>query len=166
MTIIQHTPWWVFIVLAVLIVTGVQALRPRVIASWRLLIVPAIFIVWGVAGVVMRSAAAPVLALDWIVAVALGMGLGYATTRLDAFGFEANGRVVHVPGSPLPLARNILIFGARYGLAVAAAFAVSASAHAQLIAWDVAVSGLATGYFLGWLAQAARARARATQHAA
>src|SRR4030088_2692514 len=60
--IVQHTPWWVFAVLALLIATGVQALRPRVVPVWRLLIVPAIFIAWGVLGVTQRSFAAPMLA--------------------------------------------------------------------------------------------------------
>jgi membrane associated rhomboid family serine protease len=63
----------------------------------------------------------------------------------------------------MPLVRNAVIFVARYALAVAAAFAATATAHAQLVAWDVAVSGLATGYFVGWLARFARARRTAEQ---
>ncbi len=74
MTILAHTPWWVFAVLAVLIVTGIQALRPRVIAAWRLLIVPAIFIAWGIASVSIRASAVHSLALDWLAAVVIGGG--------------------------------------------------------------------------------------------
>jgi non-heme chloroperoxidase len=161
LAVLQRTPWWVFTVLALLIVTGAQALRPRVVPVWRLLIVPAIFIVWGILSVVLRSAAVPVLALDWIALAAFGTVIGWATTRLRGFAFEANGRIVRVPGTLLPLARNLLIFVARYGLAVAAAFAATGTVHAQIVAWDVGVSGFATGYFLGWLARFARAR-RAT----
>jgi hypothetical protein len=157
MTILAHTPWWVFAVLAVLIVTGIQALRPRVIAAWRLLIVPAIFIAWGIASVSIRASAVHSLGLDWLAAVVIGGAIGYALTRSDAFAFEADGRVVHVPGSPVPLLRNSLIFAARYTLAVAAAFAATAAAHAELITLDVVVSGLASGYFVGWIARAARA---------
>jgi hypothetical protein len=163
LTILQHTPWWVFAVLAVLIVTGVQAMRQRVVPVWRLLIVPAIFIGWGVLSVVQRSAAAPVLALDWIAAAAIGAAIGLASTRLGAFSFAAGGRAVRVPGTPIPLVRSAAIFVTKYGLAVAVAFAATAPERAQLVVWDVAVSGLAAGYFIGWLARFAPAlRASAT----
>ena len=157
MTILTHTPWWVFAVLAVLIVTGIQALRPRIVPAWRLLIVPAIFIAWGIAGVSIRASAVPSLALDWFGAVVIGGAIGYAVTRSGAFAFEADGRRVHLPGSPVPLLRNSLIFAARYTLAVAAAFAATSAAHGQLILWDVMVSGFASGYFAGWLARVVRA---------
>lgn len=163
LVVLEHTPWWVLAILAVLIFTGVQALRPRVVPVGRLLLVPGIFIGWGILSVVQRSAATPVLALDWIAADALGVAIGWTTARLDGFAFAADGRFVRVPGSPMPLVRNAVIFVARYALAVAAAFAATATAHAQLVAWDVAVSGLATGYFVGWLARFARARRTAEQ---
>ena len=156
--IVQHTPWWVFLVLAVLVVTGLQALRPRVVPLWRVLIVPAVFIVWGVTGIAQRAAAAPVLAIDWIVAVAVGFAVGWATTKLDGVLFGAGGSSVQVPGSPVPLVRNAVIFILRYGLAVSVAFAATDAARAQFVFWDVLASGATTGYFLGWLAQFMRAR--------
>lgn len=52
LNMLQNTPWWAFVLLALLIVLGIQALRPRTIAVWRLLIVPAAFIVWGLISLV------------------------------------------------------------------------------------------------------------------
>jgi len=46
--IVRHTPVWVFAVLAVLVFFGVQALQQRTVPVWRLVIIPAVFIVWGV----------------------------------------------------------------------------------------------------------------------
>lgn len=156
--ILTHTPWWVFVVLAVLILTGAQALRPRVLALWRLFIVPAIFIAWGVVGALQRSAATPALGADWIAAAILGALLGWTSTRLAGYAFETNGWNVRVPGSPTQLVRNVVIFIARYGVAVAAAFATTPSDRAWIIACDAAVSGLAAGYFLGWIGRVACAR--------
>jgi hypothetical protein len=45
--ILLHTPWWVFVVFALLLALGIQALRPRVVSAWRLLVTPGIFIAWG-----------------------------------------------------------------------------------------------------------------------
>jgi len=65
LNVLQHTPWWVFAVFALLTWLGAQALRPRDVPVWRLLITPAIFILWGVASLVIQSTSAPILVADW-----------------------------------------------------------------------------------------------------
>jgi hypothetical protein len=107
---------------------------------------------------VQRSAATPALGADWIAAVLLGAMLGWTTTHLAGYTFEPNSANVRVPGSPTQLVRNVVIFIARYGIAVATAFATTSGDRAWLIACDVAVSGLAAGYFLGWIGRVGRAR--------
>lgn len=46
--ILIHTPVWVWMLLAFLLWQGIQAMRPRRTPIWRALIVPVVFIVWGV----------------------------------------------------------------------------------------------------------------------
>src|ERR1700735_4642833 len=105
LAIVQHTPAWVFVVLAALIVTGLQALRARVVPVWRVLIVPAIFIGWGILSVAQRPIAVPALSLVWIAAAAAGSLIGWVTTRLGAYGFEEGSRV-RVPGTSVTLVRT------------------------------------------------------------
>ena len=158
--ILLHTPWWVFAVFAVLLVLGIQALRPRVIPAWRLLATPAIFIGWGLVSLALRlTASSPALAPDWLLAAALGAGLAWITTRPDAVRIVAEG--IAVPGSPLPLARNLLIFSAKYALTVAAVLAPARQGEIAL--WDIAVSGISAGYFLGWLVSLALVYLRSRQ---
>jgi hypothetical protein len=45
--IVTHTPLWAWILLAYLIWQGVKAMGPRKSTIWRALIVPVVFIVWG-----------------------------------------------------------------------------------------------------------------------
>jgi hypothetical protein len=150
--ILLHTPWWAFAVFALLLVLGVQALRPRVIAPWRLLVTPAVFIGWGLVSLMLRlMPSSPLLPFDWLIAAFVGVGLAWITTRSDAMRVEAAG--IAVPGSPLPLARNMLIFSAKYALTVAAVLAPAR--QSELALWDIAVSGVSAGYFLGWLARIA-----------
>jgi hypothetical protein len=54
-----------------------------------------------------------------------------------------------VEGSVVPLMRNLAIFTAKYGLTVA--ITIHPTQRAILAPWDIAVSGLAAGYFFGWL---------------
>jgi hypothetical protein len=58
--IVQKTPFWVLALLAIPVVLGIQALKARTISVWRLLIVPAVFILWGVISVLLKAAAFPI----------------------------------------------------------------------------------------------------------
>ncbi|HTP81901.1 MAG TPA: DUF6622 family protein, partial [Alphaproteobacteria bacterium] len=87
LAIIQHTPPWVAALLALLVLLGVQALRPREVPVWRLLLVPAAFIAWGILSLMQKAGASPLLAVDWLVTAAVGAAIGWWTT---------NPRAVHI----------------------------------------------------------------------
>ena len=46
--ILIHTPPWVWILLAYLVFQGIKAMQPRKTPIWRALIVPVVFIAWGI----------------------------------------------------------------------------------------------------------------------
>lgn len=46
--IVTHTPLWAWLLLAYLVCQGIKAMQPRTTSVWRALILPVIFIVWGV----------------------------------------------------------------------------------------------------------------------
>jgi hypothetical protein len=56
-------------------------------------------------------------------------------------------RVVELPASWWPLARNLIIFFAHYALIAAA---ILTTQRAMLLQADIAVSGASAGYFIGW----------------
>ena len=144
--ILAGTPWWVFVLLAVLVALGLQALRRRTLPLARVFITPAVFIGWGLSSLVAAAKAAPLVLPVAAGASVLGFGLAALTVRLDAMRAEP-GRVT-LPGSALPLFRNLLIFVAKYVIAVATA--MRPDWHGPLLLADLAVSGLAIGYFIGW----------------
>jgi Family of unknown function (DUF6622) len=145
--IVTHTPIWVFGVFALLLLLGVQGLRPRRVALARLLVTPAVFVSWGLVSLVLATRVTATAPLAWAVTATAGFAFAYATVRLHGLGAEPGGRV-HLPGSVLPLTRNMLIFAAKYVLA--AAMAVHPETRGQLVVWDIAVSGASAGYFIGW----------------
>jgi hypothetical protein len=73
LNILLNTPWWAFVLFVALMIFGVQALRPRTVPVWRLLITPAVFIGWGVISLVLQSS--PLLILNWLLPAAVGYGL-------------------------------------------------------------------------------------------
>ncbi|MFJ5457730.1 DUF6622 family protein [Pectobacterium sp. CHL-2024] len=49
--ILRHTPYWVWIVLGYLIYAGVKASQPRQQSLVRMLVVPMIFMAWGISAI-------------------------------------------------------------------------------------------------------------------
>lgn len=147
--ILSHVPVWVLALLAVLIVFGIQALRPRTVALPRLLVIPVIFTGWGLYALLVRASVSPLLGFDWLVAAAIGVALAWRFTRLDLVQIDPLSRRVSVPGSRAPLIRNLTVFVAKFAARFATAMLPAAAS--RIAFYDVAVSGLVAGYFLTWM---------------
>jgi hypothetical protein len=142
--ILIHTPLWAWALLAFLIWQGIKAMRPRRVTIWRSLIVPAVFIVWGLSRLLSRQDfASPFMA--WLGAAVLLLAVGLLTARpieLDHTTGE-----IRRPGSIVPLIRNVTIFALQYAVVVIAAVDPHDATTAAIV--GRAISGGTTGYFLG-----------------
>jgi hypothetical protein len=147
--ILLNTPWWVFALFALLVALGVQALRRRTVAVGRLVIIPIVFFIWGLGTLATRSAGSPLLILDWLAAGTIGLAIAWQTIRLHNVTIDRRRGVADVPGTAVPLVRNLVIFIAKYCLA--AAMAIVPAWRADLLPLDIALSGLMAGFFIGWL---------------
>jgi hypothetical protein len=143
--ILIHTPLWVFALFAFLVWQGIQAMQPRTTPIWRALIVPVVFIVWGISriGVGHQDNAWPLVA--WI-AAALGLlPLGVLTPR----PFEVDhttGQIIR-PGSVFALVRNLIVFSAQYAVGVISAIDAGDRMLASIAGRTI--SGATAGYFIG-----------------
>src|SRR5690348_12939603 len=100
--IIRHTPLWAWILLAYLIWQGIKAMGPRTTTIWRALIVPVVFIVWGLSRLGL-STTLPLVA--WIAAALVLLPIGILTPR--PFEVDHETGLIKRPGSVFPLIRNI-----------------------------------------------------------
>lgn len=134
LTILQHTPPWVWGLLAALVALGLAQLRQRRVAPLRLLILPAVLLglgLWSMGGVFLQL---PLVALAWLLALAAGATLGWQLPRPAAARWLAEERRLLLPGSVLPLFVILVIFGLRYASGVAMALHPEwrAAGHVQL----------------------------------
>src|SRR4051794_13844330 len=116
--VLIHTPLWAFALLAYLIWQGIKGMRPRTVTIWRSLIVPAVFIIWGLSRLLSRQDyAGPLVA--WLAAAAVLLLVSLLTARpleLD----HTTGEIKR-PGSVMPLIRNVTVFALQYTVTVIAA---------------------------------------------
>jgi len=142
--VLTHTPRWVFVLLAYLVWQGIKAMQPRTTTIWRALIVPLVFIAWGVSRLGLRQDSVWPL-VGWIAAALVLLPLGVLTPR--PFELDHKTGLIRRPGSVFPLIRNLIVFALQYSVAVISAVDV----HDRLLAAIVgrAVSGATAGYFIG-----------------
>ncbi|MEZ5522211.1 MAG: DUF6622 family protein [Dokdonella sp.] len=148
--ILHGTPVWAYVLFAWLVWAGLLRLRERSVPIARIVIVPIIFIAWGLAGLAQRGAdgVAP-----WMLAALAGVAVAAAVrARLQ---IDVRQRRVSQAASLTPLLRNVSIFLAHYALHVATVFEPARAS--SLMRVDAAVSGLCAGYFIGSLIRIGRA---------
>lgn len=146
MLILQGTPVWVYALFVVLAWLGARRLKAQTLPLARVWAVPAIFVIWGLAGLLGHRAEPAHTLAYWPLGAAVGALLGaWLTVPLQ---FDRGRRLVRQPGSVAPLLRNLGLFGAHYVLQVA--MAVKPQWRDALLGWDLAVSGFSVGYFAAW----------------
>jgi hypothetical protein len=147
--VVSHTPLWVWILLAFLIWRGLNAMQPRQIAPSRALIIPVVFLVWGLSGL-LGSHNVPLDLGLFVVAAALGYVGGGALARLTATpGLATDTGMLAMPGSAIPLAMIVIDFVLKYSGTVAVAMASDPATQSEAAAAVAVIGGLFAGLFWG-----------------
>jgi len=143
--ILVHTPPWVWILFAYLVWQGIKSMQPRTVPIWRALIVPVVFIVWGISriGFGQHDTQWPLVA--WIAAAFVLLPLGVLTPR--PFDVDHKTGEIIRPGSAFALIRNIVVFTLQYTVSVISAIDAGDRALAFIV--SRAISGATAGYFFG-----------------
>ncbi|MFT3816912.1 MAG: hypothetical protein QM750_04680 [Rubrivivax sp.] len=142
----SNIPVWVFAVLALLIALGLRQARPRLMAPTLALGIGSLMVVFSLWGLWSAFGSAPAMLLCW----ALGLGATVAAGRrwLAPRGMVlADDARVLVPGSWLPLALMMGIFGLKFALGYGAATGHPVTAHSLAGAAVAALLGLFSGSF-------------------
>jgi Family of unknown function (DUF6622) len=143
--ILIHTPPWVWILLAYLVWQGIKSMQPRKAPIWRALIVPVVFIAWGVSRISFGHQDSQWPLVAWIVAALVLLPLGVLTPR--PFDVDHKTGEIIRPGSAFGLIRNLVVFTLQYTVSVISAIDGGDRAVAFIV--GRAISGATTGYFFG-----------------
>ena len=150
--IVQHTPTWVWGLLAALVALGLSQTLPRQMTTRRVTVLPVVLLALSLAGVSTTFPQQAIPLLAWTTGVALAVAVGRSVVNSRGARWDATNGRFHVPGSWLPMALIMALFLTKYGVGVALAM------HPDLVGnpgFDVAVA-LAYGVFSGlFLARAA-----------
>lgn len=146
--IVLHTPGFVWGILVFCLVMGVKQLRDQQLTRKRLLIVPAIWTVFGLWGVSSAFGLQAQTLAAWL------LGLAAVVTGMTRLAWPRGVRhdgasgLFHVPGSAVPLAMIMGIFMAKYLVGVSLAVAPQL-AHLPAFALGISLLyGALSGLFI------------------
>ncbi|MCL6328855.1 hypothetical protein EXT51_04955 [Pectobacterium carotovorum subsp. carotovorum] len=146
--ILRHTPYWVWIVLGYLIYAGVKASQPRQQSLVQMLVVPMIFIAWGISAIFHTLQIPLAAAGGFLLALMIGLGIGWAWGKTSGI-YLPESRHFQRTGSWWPLALMLLTFCSRFYFSVQLArFSVLAHDPAFCLL-SGATSGITAGIFSG-----------------
>lgn len=147
--ILAHVPAWVWAILALILVLGGQQSREQLVGRARLLILPAVWLVFGAWGVAASFGLNAAAALAWAGGLALS---ALAVRRLGWLGratFLPAQAKFRVPGSWGPLALMLSMFVAKFALGTSLALHPDWSAQLPVAAGFSLLFGLLGGAFVG-----------------
>ena len=147
LAIVSGIPWWVYPLLAALIAIGIRAMKTRYVPLPVALVAPVAFITWGFF-TLQSSGTYGVPLLSFVSAAIVGLAIALGTTWNQELVIDRSNRRVCLPGSYVPLIRNLSIFSAKFLLTFT--MALRPDLRETLLPWDLGVSGISAGYFLGW----------------
>ena len=162
LAIVQHTPAWVWGLLAALVALGLWQTRSREISLTRVTVLPLVLTAFSLSGVLSAFGHLPVAFLAWAAGIATALVLARKAVTMRGAYWSAGRGVLHVPGSWLPLVLIVGLFAVKYGAGVSPSLAPALASDATF----AGLCSLAYGTFSGlFLARALALRSLATRPA-
>lgn len=140
--ILQHTPPWVWMLLAALLYLGHLQSRTRVMSKARLFALPAAMVALSLYSLFATLGATRLGFAAWLTGGILAALLYRSFRRPAGTGQVSDTRVYAIPGSWLPMALILAIFITRYAVAVAIAIEAALLEASPF----VAIAGVTYGF--------------------
>ncbi|WP_437213900.1 DUF6622 family protein [Pectobacterium sp. LFLA-215] len=146
--ILRHTPYWVWIVLGYLIYAGIKASQPRRQSLARMLVVPIVFMVWGVSAIFHTLLIPLAAAGGFLLTLSVGLGIGWTLGKTSGV-YRSESRVFQRTGSWWPLGLMLLTFCSRFYFSVQLARFPALAHDPAFCLLSGAASGISAGIFSG-----------------
>lgn len=147
--IAEHTPAWVWAVLAALTAAGLSQLRARDITLRRATIVPAVLLALSASGTMAAFGRTPLAVGAWFAGVALALCAGRTVLAPRGATWSAQRGLLRVPGSALPLVLMLGLFAIKYVVGAVLSLHPALAADPAFSGGFALAYGLFAGAFLG-----------------
>lgn len=157
--VVRKTPVYAWVILVVLIKRGLSASKDNVLSFTRMLIFPAVFLVWGLEGLVTHFAFPGGSLLTYGVMAFVGTFGGYGLYGRFRHCYQKDG-VIYRSGTYMPLVVMMLNFTVKYALNIAMSINPGFYDSIGFNLFYAVICGCLEGVAIGGICQGYRAVAR------
>ena len=147
--ILAHIPLFVWGILAAIVAMGVRMSRPMTMSTKRVVILPLVWLAFGIWGVNSASGLLSVAGLAWAAGIASGVAVIRAIGWPGQVSFDAAADRFQVRGSWVPLGLMLSIFVLKAYAAMTLAMHAGVAHQMGFIAGTSIAFGFLSGCFLG-----------------
>lgn len=147
--ILNHTPHYVWAILAFLVYRGLAASRARVLGLRAAFVMPALMLALGLHSVAANFGLLSLAGAAWLAGLAAGAALAWRGAGVHALALDRAARTVRVRGSWAPLVLMLLVFAGKFAFAVALAVQPSLGGQLAFALPACAAFGALAGGFMG-----------------
>ncbi len=144
--ILQHTPIWVFLLLAYLLYAGYLQTRPREVPLARVLILPLVMLGLSLGGLASAFGSALAFAC-WGGGLVIGLSLWQRRGGVSTARYLPQQRRFWLPGSRWPMLVMLLIFCSKYAVAISLARSPALAQQRDFVMTIALLYGLFSSYF-------------------
>ena len=148
MTIVRHTPGWVWGLLLMLIALGIWQARDRRISLGRLTILPLVLLGLSLSGVFSAFGHAPIALGGWAAGIAVALACGRQLFSTHRAAWCESSAELHVPGSWAPLGLMVGLFTVKYIASISLAMNTDLSSDPAFAGPTSLAYGIFSGLFL------------------
>lgn len=145
--ILQSTPIQIWILLAVLVGLGLSQTRTRTVGSTRATLLPVVFVLLSLAGVLSAFGLNAAGLVAWAVGVAVALSVGARLLPRIAATWQAASDTLQVAGSWLPLVLIVSLFAIKYAAGVSLAVQPRLAADSGFVVAFSLAYGIFSGLF-------------------
>ncbi|WAH52924.1 hypothetical protein LMA04_02390 [Pseudescherichia vulneris] len=147
--IIVHTPLWVWALFVYLLARGIKARQPATVKLEKLLIVPAIFLIWDIYDLIAFRPPTMGTWTMWVAGLLVGAAIGYQLINPKRIQPGSEPRSLQRPGDYSVLPLMMIAFLTKYVFAVLTAISPATMAQPGFIGFAVVSGGVFAGTFMG-----------------
>lgn len=147
--ILVNTPWWVYLLLVVLIQMGVRASKTGVVHLGKLTIAPLIFTYMAIETLVNNLVLTPYVYSVFAGTLLLGILLGWIQVSMQSLRFDKAKWLIEVPGTWTVMLVIIIIFVAKYYFGYALSVDPNVIHNSFFEVMFIGVTAVCTGLFIG-----------------
>lgn len=147
--IITRTPFWVWVLLALLVFLGYQQTKSRTIGLRRVAIIPIILTALSIYGTLSAFGRSPEIMLAWLASATLLATTVWLTPLPTGSRFDNKTRQLYVIGSWVPMTLMMGIFANKYVVGVALSMQPELAQNSTFVLAFSALYGAFSGVFIG-----------------